>query len=46
MKDKPVAVSLAGPNRDDMGEKWLFSPIFRKRDGKNPALRSFFPDWT
>ena len=44
MKDKPIAVSLAGPNGDNMGWERLFVPVFAERNRKNTALRSFLPD--
>ena len=45
VKDEPIAVSLAGPNGDDVAHERLLVPAFvSERDGQNAAPRSFLPD--
>lgn len=43
VEDKPVAVSLAGPDRNYMSDKRFFFPVFAERNRKDTALISLFP---
>ena len=43
VEDKPIAVSLAGPYGDNMGEERLLFPAFAERNREYSELRSFLP---
>ncbi len=44
MEDEPIAVSLAGPDGNNMGDERFFFPIFAERYRNDTALLNFLPD--